>query len=692
MALLIATYDYPQDATLRRLTAPPHDAQSLKEVLEDPAIGGFDVEILINEPHYVVGQAIGVLYRDRRPDDLTLLYFTGHGLKDDDGRLHLAMYDTRQDDLQFTALATERIDRAMTACVSRKKVLILDCCYSGAYRTERLEKAGTEVNVLDRFRGEGRVVLTASDATQYSFERGQVYGDAPQSVFTHHLVEGLRNGGADLDGDGSITHDELYTYVRDRVASEGRHQLPKKQDNVDGRILIARNGSWKLPGPLVAALTSPYVEVRIGAFEGLDHLYKVGTEKVQGCVIDTWRELAEDDSNSVITRAVERLRKEGLPLPSRYGEAGTPGVSAIPVDQQNEQRQARETSSSATPPLAGRTPAEGPGLRSGPVYQESTTGEPQPVNLRRKTARRKRVALWRAESPPAETAGTETKASGRLGDAVQPDTKPPPAAPKFTKPDTVRELDRRAQQDTDLPPVKDKPSSGYEPPTAAQVRVPVAGSPSIHTPAARRSGMLRLLDRALDRVLDFLFWIAPAVAVLAVLAVPAFIIWLPITDHRHNLAVNPVTGTSVKHLKDSCFWCESPGARSMRYEVSGTAPVSSTFLTKERDPRYLHAVVKLTGISETCDKDRTWVEFSFAARSAQGDVSPHRAKGALNDKDRSKTIEYFGVGKPAGIAFEATVRGPNAGSANCSVNVELKDTILHSLPTWLHWLAINYQA
>jgi hypothetical protein len=42
LALLIVTYDY-QDAGLRRLTAPAHDAQALAAVLEDPRIAGLEV-------------------------------------------------------------------------------------------------------------------------------------------------------------------------------------------------------------------------------------------------------------------------------------------------------------------------------------------------------------------------------------------------------------------------------------------------------------------------------------------------------------------------------------------------------------------------------------------------------------------------------------------------------------------------
>jgi uncharacterized caspase-like protein len=103
---LVATYSY-QDAGLRQLAAPGHDAEALAEVLRDPEIANFDVIILINEPHYVVRNAIGEFYPNRRRDDLTLLYFTGHGLKDDQGRLYLAMTNTKRDDLLFTALSAQ---------------------------------------------------------------------------------------------------------------------------------------------------------------------------------------------------------------------------------------------------------------------------------------------------------------------------------------------------------------------------------------------------------------------------------------------------------------------------------------------------------------------------------------------------------------------------------------------------------
>ena len=85
-ALVVATYEYA-DGGLRRLAAPAHDAESFAEVLKDEAIAGFDVTMLVNQPHYVVGEAIADFYGAAGREDLTLLYFTGHGVKDDEGRL-----------------------------------------------------------------------------------------------------------------------------------------------------------------------------------------------------------------------------------------------------------------------------------------------------------------------------------------------------------------------------------------------------------------------------------------------------------------------------------------------------------------------------------------------------------------------------------------------------------------------------
>ncbi|MFG1805139.1 caspase family protein [Streptomyces sp. NPDC049040] len=310
LALLIATYDY-QDPGLGRLTAPTHDAEALTGVLRDPDIGGFEVTTLVNAKHHRVGEAIGDLYRDRRRDDLTLLYFTGHGLKDDAGRLYLATADTRCDNLRFTAVSAADIDGAMSDSRSRSKLLILDCCYSGAFPHGTFAKAGTDVHALDSFRGHGRAVLTASDATQYAFEDGCLLGETvgvlPRSVFTRHLVAGLSDGSADEDLDGDITVDELYDYVYDRVVAESPRQQPKCLTDVRGRMVVARNINWTPPAHLVRSLGSPLAAIRLAALPALDDLHRKGNAHVRERIAAEYLRLTEDDSRSVSEAAAEWL-------------------------------------------------------------------------------------------------------------------------------------------------------------------------------------------------------------------------------------------------------------------------------------------------------------------------------------------------------------------------------------------------
>ncbi|MFJ2738190.1 caspase family protein [Streptomyces sp. NPDC087440] len=384
IALLIATYEY-QDPGLRQLTSPAHDAEALAEVLRDPAVAGFEVTTLLNQPHHVVGEAIGDFYRDRRSDDLALLYFTGHGLKDEEGRLYLAMSNSRRESLLFTALSAEQIDRAIEGCVSRQKVLILDCCYSGAFGA-RGPKGDTSVQALERFQGRGRTVLTASDATQYSFEGNQAHGHAAQSVFTRYLVEGLRDGSADLDGDGDITLDELYSYVHDRVVEEMPQQRPKRQDNVEGRTVIASNINWTLPGYLRNALSSPLANDRLGALDGLAHLHRIGNERVRATVVEELRLLTEDDSRLVSGAAGERLRGLVVRADTHAGERG-PGPAAA---QQ-----------AAAPPTPTPTRAVSPLVPEPPP-------EPDP--------------------PPARQPGSRAA-------TVRPPSSPPPAPPRTPLPD-----------------------------------------------------------------------------------------------------------------------------------------------------------------------------------------------------------------------------------------------------------------
>ncbi len=321
-ALIIGSSEY-QDPDLQKLIAPAQDAEALGRVLGDPDIGGFEVQTLLNEPSHVLRQAIESFFVDRRRDDLLLLYFSSHGLKDEYGRLYFATPETRRTRMRSTALSASYVNEVMRDSRSRRQVLLLDCCYSGAFAEGMAAKADEAVGTMDRFKGQGKVVLTASDALQYAFEGDAVKGEGVRSVFTRSLVTGLETGEADRDQDGRISLDELYDYAYDQVVEKTPQQKPEKWEfGVQGEIVIARNPNPKvkaveLPSELQESIVDPRTWVREGAVRELDRLLRGTHPGLAQAAHAALERLTEDDSRRVSAAARESLTAHAETQPAR---------------------------------------------------------------------------------------------------------------------------------------------------------------------------------------------------------------------------------------------------------------------------------------------------------------------------------------------------------------------------------------
>ena len=240
-ALVVSSSRYA-DRALRPLTAPADDAEALAELLGDRDIGGFRIRRVVDQPSWVVAEEIERFFAERRSSDIALLYFSGHGIKDEDDALYFATMNTDPKLLLATSVPSSHMVAAMQRSRSRRQVLMLDCCYAGAFSRAMVAKSGERVGVGERFAGEGagRVVIAASDAMQFAFEGGELQGEPSLSIFTRVLVEGLRSGDADRDRDGRISLDELYDYLYDRVREITPNQVPT-MTNLEkrGDIVIA---------------------------------------------------------------------------------------------------------------------------------------------------------------------------------------------------------------------------------------------------------------------------------------------------------------------------------------------------------------------------------------------------------------------------------------------------------------------
>lgn len=321
VALVVANDRY-DDPGLRQLVAPAHDAAALADVLADPAVGGFEVQVLRNASAQEIRFAVEDFFADRKPEDLLLLHFSCHGLKNAAGELFLAVADTRPTRLASTAVAADFVNRQMADSRAQRIALFLDCCYGGAFPRGMVVRAAGEAQVRDAFAGQadvgggrGRVVITASSAMEYAFEGSRLATDAAPapSVFTGAVVDGLTTGEADRDGDGWVGLTELVGYVTDRVHRVTPNQNPQMWTfGSQGELLIARSRVRRItPTPLAPELTqameSPLPAARFGV---VDYLRERLSGDDLGQAYAAWRALqvmVDDDSRKVSEAARDAL-------------------------------------------------------------------------------------------------------------------------------------------------------------------------------------------------------------------------------------------------------------------------------------------------------------------------------------------------------------------------------------------------
>ena len=348
-ALIIGNNKY-DDQKLAQLKTPAADSQALAKILDDKTIGSFDeVTPLINQTETRVRRAISTFLTNKKPDDLVLLYFSGHGVLDDRGRLYLALKDTQVNLLKATSISSSFVADEMDSCRSKRQILILDCCHSGAFArgTKGEQKAITETTFEGS--GFGRVVLTASDSTQYALEGDQVIKQTELSLFTHFLLEGLQTGAADINNDGLIALDEWYDYTYTRVISETPRQVPHKWSyNQQGDLVIAKNPFLKkrvveLPSELVQALESSFVGIRESAVHELGKYLQSRDPEMVELAIASLKKMKEDDSRRI------SLLAEGLL--SKFEQEHTPIEVASAKSPEDRELGMASDSSTASPKL-----------------------------------------------------------------------------------------------------------------------------------------------------------------------------------------------------------------------------------------------------------------------------------------------------------------------------------------------------
>jgi len=194
-ALIVGIDDYPSSP----LRGCVNDATAIATILESNGDGSpnLNVKLLVSPPKTlskpVLKEAINQLFEG--DCDMALFYFSGHGSVTSVGG-YIVTQDYRQYD---EGISMDEILTLANNSKARDKIIILDCCHSGALGTPAV--SGSHVAQLS----EGLSILTASRNSESAME---VNGSG---VFTSLVIDALRGGAADLRG--HITPGALYAYV-----------------------------------------------------------------------------------------------------------------------------------------------------------------------------------------------------------------------------------------------------------------------------------------------------------------------------------------------------------------------------------------------------------------------------------------------------------------------------------------------
>jgi len=219
-ALLIGVEGYEK---VRALKYVGNDVRRLAESFSDRC--GFEVKQVIDTAVDEKVQRIGpTTHRDAlmktieswidgmAETDTAVLYFSGHGFLDGDGKLYLASLNCDARDPVPGGVSVSWLREQLLKCPARCKVLLLDACHAGASKGVGDTRATAKAIEAEMRKLPDMVTLASCEGEQESY----LWPGKKQSLFTYWLSEGTK-GHADNDADGRVSMDELTEYVQRNV-------------------------------------------------------------------------------------------------------------------------------------------------------------------------------------------------------------------------------------------------------------------------------------------------------------------------------------------------------------------------------------------------------------------------------------------------------------------------------------------
>ncbi|HHX61979.1 MAG TPA: caspase family protein [Epulopiscium sp.] len=179
-----------------------NDADKFSNIIERNGDGSPNFDVRLAENVGTKSELKGLIFELFSGDsDIALFYFSGHGYLDEVGG-YIVTPDYQPHDF---GVSMDEILTIANNSKAKNKIIILDCCHSGALGTPKVT-GDNSAHI-----GEGISILTASKDDEPSIETGG------QGVFTGLLLDALSGGAADLRG--HITPGSVYAYIDQALGS-----------------------------------------------------------------------------------------------------------------------------------------------------------------------------------------------------------------------------------------------------------------------------------------------------------------------------------------------------------------------------------------------------------------------------------------------------------------------------------------
>ena len=220
------------------------DAEGVADVLRDP--GGYDPAnvVLLQESDATreqILEELDRLGREARPDEIALVYFSGHGGSWPGGESYLLPIEgewSSPDRLEATAISGRLLGDKLAAIRAERLTVILACCHAARFAPPRDIHDAWIPAIADRAleqlaAGPGRVVIAAprGDGGPHAL------AGARHGLFTEHLIAGLR--GAAGGSDGAVRVLDLYRHVQRNMVARFPEQRPVLEREREDNYVVA---------------------------------------------------------------------------------------------------------------------------------------------------------------------------------------------------------------------------------------------------------------------------------------------------------------------------------------------------------------------------------------------------------------------------------------------------------------------